>query len=206
MGQPDNPRTAWLLRAQDLSFRHGDHRVLGPLNFSVGPGLTWACGGDGRGKTTLLRLLAGRLAPTAGSLSGQVSTTFDHETTDPALNQTDVQSWLAGLQDRYPQWDPAVQTRLAAAWALSDHLPKPFYMLSAGSRRKAGLLAAAASGAELTLLDTPFAALDAASGRVLVQVLADARQSQTRAWVVADAQRPPELPGGSPMTFIDLGD
>lgn len=79
-------------------------------------------------------------------------------------------------------------------------------MLSAGSRRKAGLLAAAASGAELTLLDTPFAALDAASGRVLVQVLADARQSQTRAWVVADAQRPPELPGGSPMTFIDLGD
>lgn len=206
MGQPHNPRTAWLLQANDLRFHHGDHLVLGPLNFSVGPGLTWACGGDGRGKTTLLRLLAGRLVPTAGSLSGQVATTFDHETTDPALNQTDVQSWLAGLQHRYPQWDPAVQTRLAAAWALHDHLHKPFYMLSAGSRRKAGLLAAAASGAELTLLDTPFAALDAASGRVLIQVLADARQSQTRTWVVADPQRPPEFPGGGPMTFIDLGD
>ena len=206
MGMPDNPRTSWLLQAKDLSFRLGDHRVLGPLNFSVGPGLTWACGGDGRGKTTLLRLMAGRLLPTAGSLSRKVATTFDHDTTDPALNQIDLQSWLSGLQDRYPQWDPAVQTRLAAAWALSDHLHKPFYMLSAGSRRKAGLLAAAASGAELTLLDTPFAALDAASGRVLIQLLTEARQSQARAWVVADPQRSPAFHGGGSINFIDLGD
>ena len=206
MGMPDNPRTTWLLQANDLRFHHGDHRVLGPLNFRVGPGLTWACGGDGRGKTTLLRLMAGRLLPTAGSLRRHVATTFDHDATDPALNQTVVQSWLLGLQVRYPHWDPTVQTRLAAALALSDHLHKPFFMLSAGSRRKAGLLAAAASGAQLTLLDTPFAALDAASCRVLIQVLADARQSQTRAWVVADPQQPPEFPGGGPITLIDLGD
>ena len=49
MGEPDTPCSTVLLQARNLTFSHGAHAVLGPLNFSVGPGLTWVCGGDGRG-------------------------------------------------------------------------------------------------------------------------------------------------------------
>ena len=199
-------QTPALLQALDLDFHPGGIAVLGPLNFSVRPGLTWVCGGDGRGKTTLLRLMAGRLQPTAGVVRDAAISVFDQTCIDPALDDVVAQAWLESQQVRYPHWDPAVQARLAEAWGLPVHLPKPFYMLSAGSRRKVGLLAAAACGAELTLLDTPFAALDAPSGRVLTQLLLEACSSPTRAWVVADYQCPAAFEGRSGAQVIDLGE
>ena len=66
--------------------------------------------------------------------------------------------------------------------------------------------AAAASGAPLTLLDTPFAALDAASARVLADVLAEAAEDTARAWVVADHEIPAVLQGVALAGVIDLGD
>ncbi|MEY8877526.1 MAG: hypothetical protein AB9M60_13530, partial [Leptothrix sp. (in: b-proteobacteria)] len=85
----------------------------------------------------------------------------------------------------------------------------PLFMLSTGSRRKVGLVAAAASGAALTLVDNPFAALDAPARQLWLQVLSEAAADRTRAWVVADhdvptawvASAPPALAG-----VIDLGD
>ena len=66
-------------------------------------------------------------------------------------------------------------------------------MLSTGSRRKALMAAALASGAALTLLDMPFAALDGAASRVLREVLADCADHPTRAFVVADYTAPAGL-------------
>lgn len=206
MGEPDTPSSAVLMQAKNLTFSHGAHVVLGPLNFGVGPGLTWVCGGDGRGKTTLLRLMAGQLLPTTGTLTVDALTEFDESCQGAALNETVAQDWLSGLQHRFPQWDHTATPQLGRALGLAEHLHKPFYMLSAGSRRKVGLLAAAVSGAQLTLLDTPFAALDAPSCRVLVQLLTDASQSRSRAWVVADYQRPALGSRCGPVTLIDLGD
>ena len=206
MAKPETFDTTVFLRASDLTFSHGHHTVLGPLNFSVGPGLTWICGGDGKGKTTLLRLMAGRLQPTAGTLILDVKPVFDDGCTDPSLNETVAQNWLADLQPRFPEWDHAVQLHLGQALGLADHLHKPLFMLSAGSRRKVGLLAAVASGAPLTLLDLPFAALDAPSCRVLTQVLQGASTSHARAWVVADYEPPAWFAGLGRKGLIELGD
>ncbi|HNW64474.1 MAG TPA: ABC transporter, partial [Piscinibacter sp.] len=79
------------------------------------------------------------------------------------------------------------------------------YMLSTGSRRKAGLVAAAASCAPLTLVDMPYAALDAPSSRRVTRLLADAAAQATRAWVIADHERPAAL-AGLRLTVVDLGD
>ncbi|HEY6496074.1 MAG TPA: ABC-F family ATP-binding cassette domain-containing protein [Trebonia sp.] len=54
----------------ELSFSLPDGRVvLHGLNASFGPGRTGLIGANGSGKSTLLRIIAGRLRPTAGSVT-----------------------------------------------------------------------------------------------------------------------------------------
>ena len=76
-------------------------------------------------------------------------------------------------------------------------------MLSTGSKRKLYLAAAYASGAALTLLDTPCAALDKVSIRFAFRLLAEATQDSTRLWVLADYEQPE---GMTLPVLIDLGD
>ncbi len=195
-----------LLEARGLGFAHPGTDVLRGLSFRVGPGLTIVRGGDGRGKTTLLRLLAGVLAPTAGAIERHAASVFYEQPADAAHDQVVAKAWLDAQRARHAGWNDELVSALAEAFVLVPHLGKPLFMLSAGSRRKVGLVAAAASGAPLTLLDTPFAALDAASARVLADVLAEAAEDTARAWVVADHEIPAVLQGVALAGVIDLGD
>jgi len=195
-----------LLEARGLGFAHPGTDVLRGLSFRVGPGLTIVRGGDGRGKTTLLRLLAGVLAPTAGAIERHAASVFHEQPADAAHDQVVAKAWLDAQRARHAGWNDELVSALAESFVLVPHLGKPLFMLSAGSRRKVGLVAAAASGAPLTLLDTPFAALDAASARVLADVLAEAAEDTARAWVVADHEIPAVLQGVALAGVIDLGD
>src|SRR5918994_2160670 len=58
------------LRAEAVSKDYGARRALDGVSFSAAPGeLVAIIGPNGAGKTTLLQILAGALAPTAGSVS-----------------------------------------------------------------------------------------------------------------------------------------
>ena len=54
-------------------------------------------------------------------------------------------------------------------------------------------LTSVARGLPVTLLDQPFAALDGPSVRCVRELLEDAANHTTRAWVVADHEAPPGL-------------
>lgn len=179
---------------------------LPALSLTVTPGLGVVLGGEGRGKTTVLRWLSGQSAPTSGSLERATGEAWLEDPSDPAADAQVAAAWLAERRPRHPAWSAATESALAQALGLVEHLAKPLYMLSTGSRRKLGLLGAAASGAPLTLLDGPWAALDARSGRVLDELLAEAAEGTTRAWVVADYAWPERL-AGLPLAWrLDLGD
>jgi ABC-type multidrug transport system ATPase subunit len=171
-----------------------------PLSFSLRPGLSLVRGGEQRGKTRLLGLIAAAAA--ARGLS-----CCHAEPTDPAEDETPARAWLAAQQARAgAPWREVAAAGLVEAFALGEHLDKRLLMLSAGSRRKLGLVAAAASGAALTLLDQPYAALDGRSARLLSELLAEAAEGRERAWVLADYELPAGLAGVALATSIDLGD
>jgi ABC-type Mn2+/Zn2+ transport system ATPase subunit len=106
---------------------------------------------------------------------------------------TPVAYWAA-VQQRYPAFNVQLLADLVQGLSLAQHQDKALYMLSTGSKRKVWLAAAFASGAVVTLLDEPFAALDKASINLVLELLHDAATNATRAWVVADYEAPRGVP------------
>ena len=118
-----------------------------------------------------------------------------------ALNDVVVQTYFDALAPRWPALDTAWLAELSKALGLGPHLHKPMFMLSTGSRRKVLLAAALASGAAVTLLDEPFAALDAPSIRCITAALVRAAAQPHRACVIANHQAPPGVPLSSVITL-----
>lgn len=199
-----------VLRIEDLHFAWPDGPVVfDGLDVELAPGLTWLTGEDGCGKSTLLAIAAGALPAQSGRLcaAGQ----WLHENAagykeqvfriDPQTESSDAlaaASYLEGLERHWPHLSATALADLIDGFGLRPHLHKPLYMLSTGSRRKVWLTAAFAAGAPLTLIDQPFAALDAPSAGFLREVLQDVSEHPGRAWWVADHT----VPEGTPETRI----
>jgi ABC-type multidrug transport system ATPase subunit len=195
-----------LLRAERLGFAHPGRVVLADLSFEVRAGLTLVRGGEGRGKSTLLELIAGARAPGTGALHRLVPTVFFADPADPGDDATVARDRLSALRLHFPDWDPAVQDDLVEGFGLAPHVDKPLFMLSTGSRRKVGLVAAFASGARVVLLDMPFAALDGPGRMLLDELLREAAGDAARAWIVADYELPATLASVPLAGTVDLGD
>ena len=191
-----------VLRAEGLSFGFANQAVLFD-NFSLNlpPGVTWVGGDESTGKTTLLRLLAGELSADGGNLQINGLSFADKAQAyrnqvfwvDPRTQVFDAltpQTYWDGVREQYPTWDSELLSELIEAFALEPHLPKSLYMLSTGTKRKVYLAAAFASGAAVTLLDEPFAALDKTSIELVLNLLSEAAAHLSRAWLVADYMAP----------------
>lgn len=174
------------------------------FNLQLPAGLSALLGDEGTGKTSLMRLLSGDLAPTAGQLRLMCEATPlvlpRHSAvfwTDLRLplhdSDTPAQCW-AHFRVSLPAWSDATQKELVETLQLAPHLDKRLNMLSTGSRRKVGLVTVLASGATVTLLDQPFVSLDQASIRSLQAYLARVGQNTERAWLIADYEKPAFLP------------
>jgi ABC-type transport system involved in cytochrome c biogenesis ATPase subunit len=150
---------------------------------TLSPGLVAVTGDEGRGKTHLLRRLGAEL-PDALWLDLAWPQHAQH---------TPREAWDS-LRGRCPHWNEELLRELAEALGLAEHLGKKLFMLSTGSRRKVALAALLASGATVTCLDQPYAALDSGSVQVLREFLTDMAGDTRRSWVVADYEADPQLP------------
>lgn len=204
----------WILQASDLHFSYPDQTLFTRFSANIPPGITLIRGGDGRGKSTLLRLLAGGLPAQSGQLqinsvdlkthsANYKAQAFWAEPCSTAFDQLTVPDYFELQRSKYGDFDDGVLTVMTEGLGLTAHLHKQIFMLSTGSKRKVFLAAAFASGAVLTLIDEPFAALDAASIRFILSWLNGAAIDNKRAWVIADYIAPDEL---LLAQIIDLGD
>ena len=198
---PEEP----VLQVKGLRFGWSEQRLFDGLSFDVTPGVTLVRGDESSGKSTLLRLLAGAQNADAGSLVvhgvhlDERHDAYRHQVfwIDPQTEAHDAlaaKGYLDSLSHHYPHFDADTMGELIEGFWLGPHLAKPMYMLSTGSRRKVWLTAAFASGTPLTLIDQPFAALDAPSIRFLRGLLQDAADHPARAWVLADYDAPEGVP------------
>lgn len=169
-------------------------RVFEDLCAELPAGVALVCGDESRGKSTLLRLLAGQLQPTQGAIAwaGQALTRSQvawFDPTDPTREQEVVQAILAELVPL----EKLMGSGLLQELGLEPHLGKPLYQLSTGSRRKVFLAAALAQDAPLTLLDQPFMALDQPSVDALLQRFAAWQGCAERLLLIADYLPPAGL-------------
>ncbi len=207
-----------ILQADLLCFSYPQGALFSNLSFQLPPGVSLVRGGDGRGKTTLLRLLAGDVAADSGQLQikgvhlrgapaqyRQQVYWVDPRST--AFDQVVPADYFASLHAHYPLWDATALPALTEGLSLTEHLHKPMYMLSTGSKRKVWLAAAFASGAAVVLLDDPFAALDKPSIAFVMQQLRRVAQQQAQACVVAHYAGLADAQGALPLACtVELGD
>lgn len=205
-----------MLTIENLWFRYPNPQVKILANWSgeILPGVTLVQGGDGRGKSTLLRLLAGALPANEGQLRlNEVSLKekpdayrqqlFWMEPRADTFDQLTPPQYFETVSSLYPGFDVDGIAPLVEGLGLEPHMDKQLFMLSTGSRRKVWLTAAFASGAAVLFLDEPFAALDAPSIAFVKEQLAKISAQADRAAVIADYS----APSGVPLAgVIDLGD
>lgn len=206
-----------ILQVDNLHFAYPQCPLFTGLRLHAVPGVSLVRGGDGRGKTTLLRLLAGELAADSGDLQirgahlhaapalyrQQLYWVEPRSTAFDAIAPTD---YFASLRGDYPLWDATALDTLIEGLLLTEHLHKPMYMLSTGSKRKVWLAAAFASNAAVVLLEDPFAALDKPSIAFVMQQLRKLAQQQARVGVVAHYMALADAQGVLPLaTTVDLG-
>ena len=190
-----------VLQVRGLCFAYpGQAALFADWRVDLPAGLTLLDGDIG--KTTLMRLLAGELAADAGELTlagyrlaaeplayRQHCCWFDPR--DLAWDAMTAEAMMAAQRALHPGLDLAAWQRHLTGFDLTPHLAKPMYALSTGSRRKAGLAAALATGAALTLLDEPCAGLDPPSLAYLARALNDAARAadaSSRALLLAGGQ------------------
>jgi ABC-type multidrug transport system ATPase subunit len=208
------PGTPAILQVEGLDFHYPERKLFASLSAAIPPGVTLIRGGDGRGKTTLLRLLAGEVAADAGHLGinrtglQQQPQLYRQQVfwTEPRTEAFDAMTppgYFESRRRRFAGFDDEVLAHCVDGLSLAPEMDKQLYMLSTGSRRKVWLAAAFASGATVTLLDMPFAALDKPSIRFVLELLHTAAGHPDRACVLADYMAPH---GVRLASVIDLGD
>ena len=171
-----------LVRTEGLAAGYGTAPVLSDVSFALHAGERMGVlGPNGGGKTTLLRVLLGELAPMAGTLRAParfaVVPQTERSRLDFPVSALDVA--LMGSISTLPWWRrPGRAQRRAARAALAEvvlgeQAHATFGDRSGGQRQRVLVARALVQDARVILLDEPFTGLDAPSADRLEALLAE---------------------------------
>lgn len=157
------------LAFQDVACFRGGRLLFEAVGFALEPGdALLVRGPNGIGKSSLIRLAAGLLAPAAGTVSvtGARALLVETVALDPERALGDALRFWAALDGRADMVAEALERV-----ALADLARVPVRLLSTGQRRRAALARVIASGAPIWLLDEPANGLDDAAVTMLEGVV-----------------------------------
>lgn len=173
-----------MLSVHDLTCVRGTRPLFQGLSFAV-PGGSWAHvrGGNGAGKTSLLRLLTGLAKPEAGEVRWNGATLRDagdewhrdmlylghHAAVKEELTALENLRFAAELDGGTLDEDAAMQS--LSRFGLAGREDLPVRVLSAGQRRRVLLARTLTRRAKVWILDEPFTALDAKAVDMLAGIV-----------------------------------
>lgn len=177
--------SVWALRAQGLVKSFG-RKVVDGLSLSIRPGEFYALlGANGAGKTTTLRMIAGLTPPDEGCIE-----VFGRDVITAPLAAKAIMAWLpdepllydklspleylefiAGLWQVPPELARSRADELLDLLGLWPHRAERCEGFSRGMKQKTVLAGALIHDPKFLLLDEPFTGLDAASARLVKNLL-----------------------------------
>ncbi|GAB2897740.1 ATP-binding cassette domain-containing protein [Paralcaligenes sp. KSB-10] len=189
-----------MLRIDNLSKRYDDHLIFQGLTHTFPPGCVALCEEDSTGKSSLLGIIAGVVAPDAGDVwidgysltqsplqaKARIAYVPDNCLTFPMQTGRGLLEKVA--LEKNTTLDDAVLD-LAYELGLEPHLDKRFEQMSTGTRRKVFLTAAALGEPAVVIADGPSNGLDVRA----CSVLAEQFKTWSRDRVVLFASHDPGL-------------
>jgi energy-coupling factor transport system ATP-binding protein len=148
-----------------VRYERGEKDVLSHMSFSVNRGDCFGIlGGNGVGKTTLLRVIAGQVKPYAGRCKCAVQTAYLSQNPQSMFSFDTVSEEVDGIE-----------TERLLDFGMESLLHRHPYDLSGGQQQRLAFLLLLKQNPELLLLDEPTKGLDSYSKDLLLSILSKLR-------------------------------
>lgn len=183
------PAAAQAVRLRGVTVVYpGEVTALREVDLSIAPGShVTVLGASGSGKTSLLACIAGRVAPSSGSIevNGRVATIYQ----DLRLvkQRTALSNVLDGCAARYPAWrelgwyprhEKQRAVKLLERVGLSHRMHHRVACLSGGEQQRVAIARALMTDPKILLADEPVASLDNANARVIMRLLSELQRER----------------------------
>ena len=167
-----------ILETKNLTKNYGSTVGLSNLNLSLEGGkIIGLLGSNGSGKTTLIKMIAGILQPTAGTITinGLPIGTETKKIVSYLPERTYLNSWmrisdiLNYFEDFYSDFDKANALRMLASLGVNESAK--LRTLSKGTREKVQLVLVMSRRAKVYLLDEPIAGVDPVAREFILETI-----------------------------------
>ncbi len=187
------------IQAAEIGFEK-ENPLLESFDLEVDSGeIVGLIGRSGIGKTTLLRTIAGLIAPLGGSIEapsikGEIG--YIPQRLGLVTHQTVGYNVIMGALPRAPLWQtilslPGHELRQSAREAidsvsLSDKVLEPISELSGGQQRRVAIARSIVQQPRLLLADECLGELDAETAKEIIQLIQDLAKNQNMAILIVD--------------------